>query len=56
MLATRALPTASRRYQTTRLLDIGRRALALGSLLVEVWIEAREMQRVMRRRYPFASW
>jgi hypothetical protein len=56
MLATRAFPTASRRSQTSRLLDIGRQARALGSLVVEVWIEAREMQRVMRRRYPFASW
>jgi hypothetical protein len=56
MLATRTFPTASQRSQTSRLLNIGQQALTLVSLLLEVWIETRELQRVMRSRYPFASW
>jgi hypothetical protein len=56
MLAIRTFPTASQRSQASRLLNIGQQALTFVSLLVEVWIETRELQRAMRSRYPFASW
>jgi hypothetical protein len=33
-----------------------RRGLAVLVLLRDAWVEARELQRVARQRYPFADW